>query len=55
MIDASGLTMILQRNFGVIQRQIKDITLVGGFKTYTNQFQLLCIAFGNPFNHIVYQ
>jgi hypothetical protein len=26
MIDASGLTMILQRNFGVIQRQIKDIT-----------------------------
>ena len=26
MIDASGLNMILQRNFGVIQRQIKDIT-----------------------------
>src|SRR6185369_11938380 len=26
MIDAAGLTMILQRNFGVIQRQIKDIT-----------------------------
>jgi len=26
MIDAASLTMILQRNFGVIQRQIKDIT-----------------------------
>ncbi len=26
MIDAAGLDMILQRNFGVIQRQIKDIT-----------------------------
>lgn len=26
MIDAAGLNMILQRNYGVIQRQIKDIT-----------------------------
>lgn len=26
MIDAASLTMILQRNFGVIQRQIKDVT-----------------------------
>ena len=26
MIDAASLTMILQRNFGIIQRQIKDIT-----------------------------
>ncbi len=26
MIDAASLSMILQRNFGIIQRQIKDIT-----------------------------
>ncbi len=26
MIDAASLSMILQRNFGIIQRQIKDVT-----------------------------
>jgi len=26
MIDAASLTMILQRNYGIIQRQIKDLT-----------------------------
>ncbi len=39
----------------ITQRQLHNVTLVRNTITYTNEFHLFLVTFGNTNNHVVYQ